>query len=229
MVKSQRQDSRHWLLAILAAIAACALVTAHAADRGRQGSSDSSTQTKQEPLAPSAPPNTEANAPRVRVTTSEGTFIITLFPQRAPISTANFLRYVDEGHYTNTLVHRVVGNFIIQGGGYSAVDNSAKPTHDPIPNESGSGLRNVRGTVGVARSENPHSGSAEFYVNIADNPDLDPVPTRWGYAVFGRVVEGMENIDRMGTAATGSVGPFKKDSPLKPIVIQKIERIAPSK
>src|SRR6202158_6153473 len=167
-----------------------------------------------------------ATAPaRVRVTTSMGPFVIELAPERAPLTVANFLRYVREGHYTNTLIHRVVGNFVIQGGGPAASDMQWKPSHDPVVNESGNGLQNKRGAVGLARSESPHSGNAQFYVNISDNPDLDPVATRWGYAVFGRVVEGMDVVDRIGAAATGSVGPFKSDAPLKPVIIQKVEVI----
>jgi cyclophilin family peptidyl-prolyl cis-trans isomerase len=166
-----------------------------------------------------------ASAPRVRVTTNMGQFVIELAPERAPLTVANFLRYVREGHYTNTLIHRVVGNFVIQGGGHAASDMQLKPSHDPVVNESGSGLQNKRGAVGLARSESPHSGNAQFYVNISDNPDLDPVATRWGYAVFGRVVEGMDVVDRIGAVATGSVGPFKSDAPLKPVIIQKIEEV----
>jgi cyclophilin family peptidyl-prolyl cis-trans isomerase len=95
-----------------------------------------------------------------------------------------------------------------------------------VVNESGSGLQNKRGAVGLARGDSPHSGNAQFYVDIADNSDLDPVATRWGYAVFGHVVEGMDVVDRIGAVATGSLGPFKADAPLKPIVIQKIEEIS---
>jgi cyclophilin family peptidyl-prolyl cis-trans isomerase len=169
-----------------------------------------------------------ANAPRVRVTTSMGQFVIELNPDRAPLTVANFLRYVREGQYTDTLFHRVVGNFVIQGGGHAASDMHLKPAHDPIFNESGNGLQNKRGAVGLARSDAPHSGNAQFYVDIADNPDLDPVATRWGYAVFGRVVEGMDVVDRIGAVATGTVGPFKSDAPVKPIVIEKVEEIMAS-
>jgi cyclophilin family peptidyl-prolyl cis-trans isomerase len=169
-----------------------------------------------------------ANAPRVRVTTSMGQFIIELNPDRAPLTVANFLRYVREGQYTDTLFHRVVGNFVIQGGGHAASDMHLKAAHDSIFNESGNGLQNKRGAVGLARSDAPHSGNAQFYVDIADNPDLDPVATRWGYAVFGRVVEGMDVVDRIGAVATGAVGPFKSDAPIKPIVIEKVEELAAS-
>ncbi|MBX5459595.1 MAG: peptidylprolyl isomerase [Steroidobacteraceae bacterium] len=169
-------------------------------------------------LAPGA-----ALAQSVRVTTNMGSFVIELDAERAPLTVANFLRYVNEGFYTNTLFHRVVGNFVIQGGGHSATDYKLKPTHENVVNESGNGLQNKRGTVGMARSNAPHSGNAQFYINIADNPELDPLPTRWGYAVFGRVTEGMEVIDKIGVVATGAVGPFKSEAPLEPIVIQKIE------
>lgn len=164
-----------------------------------------------------------ALAQSVRVTTNMGSFVIELDAERAPLTVANFLRYVNEGFYTNTLFHRVVGNFVIQGGGHSATDYKLKPTHESVVNESGNGLQNKRGTVGMARSNAPHSGNAQFYINIADNPELDPLPTRWGYAVFGRVTEGMEVIDKIGVVATGAVGPFKSEAPLEPIVIQKIE------
>ena len=164
----------------------------------------------------------------VRVTTNMGEFVIELLPDRAPLTCTNFLRYVKEGYYTGTLIHRVVSNFVIQGGGHDATTYLLKPVHDSIFNESGNGLQNKRGAVGLARSDAPHSGNAQFYVDIADNPDLDPVATRWGYAVFGRVVEGMDVVDRIGAVATGTVGPFKSDAPIKPIVIEKIEEIVAS-
>ena len=175
---------------------------------------------------PSTAPATSATAPtQVRVTTSMGDFVIELIPDRAPLTVTNFLRYVREGFYAGTLFHRVVANFVIQGGGHSAADYKLKPVHDPVFNESGNGLQNKRSMVGLARGESAHSGNAQFYVNLVDNPDLDPLPTRWGYAVFGRVVQGMDVVDRIGVTPTGSMGPFKSDAPLKPVVIQKIEII----
>jgi cyclophilin family peptidyl-prolyl cis-trans isomerase len=173
--------------------------------------------------SPAAPAVTPTNVKAVRVTTSMGTFVIELDAARAPLTVQNFLRYVNEGFYTNTLFHRVVGNFVAQGGGYDAATLKLKPTHEFIVNESGNGLQNTRGTVGMARAGGAHTANSQFYVNIADNTDLDPLPTRWGYAVFGRVTEGMEVIDRMGVVATGSMGELKSDAPLKPIVIEKIE------
>jgi peptidyl-prolyl cis-trans isomerase A (cyclophilin A) len=162
-------------------------------------------------------------ATQVRVTTSMGDFVIEVRMDRAPVTAANFLRYVREGFYNGTLLHRVVANFVVQGGGYDATTRKLKTTHENIVNESGNGLQNKRGAVGLARSEQPHSGNAQFFVDIADNPDLDPVPTRWGYTVFGRVVQGMDVIDRIGETPTGAVGEFKSDSPLKPVVIIKAE------
>jgi cyclophilin family peptidyl-prolyl cis-trans isomerase len=171
---------------------------------------------------------TPSSNPEVRVTTNMGTFVIELYPDRAPLTVADFLSYVREGFYTNTLFHRVVANFVIQGGGHDASPPYAlKPTHPPVDNESGNGLQNKRGAVGLARAAGPHTGNAQFYVNLVDNPELDPLPTRWGYAVFGQVVQGMDVIDRIGVVATGAFGPFKADAPLKPVIIQSIEVITP--
>jgi cyclophilin family peptidyl-prolyl cis-trans isomerase len=161
----------------------------------------------------------------VKITTNMGDIVIELLPDRAPLTVANFLRYVKEGYYTNTLIHRVVANFVIQGGGHDATSYQLKPVHDPIFNESGNGLQNKRSMVGLARSDAPHSGNAQIYFNLVDNPDLDPIPTRWGYAVFARVVQGMDVVDRIGVTPTGAFGPFKSDAPLKPVIIQKVEVI----
>jgi len=168
----------------------------------------------------------EEQPTQVKVTTNMGDFVIELRSDRAPITVANFLRYVREGFYTNTLLHRVIANFVIQGGGHDASTLQLKPTHESVFNEAGNGLQNKRGTVGMARADPPHSGNAQFYVNLVDNPDLDPVPTRWGYTVFGRVVQGMDVIERIGETPTGATGPFKNDAPLKPVIIQKMEIIS---
>jgi len=172
---------------------------------------------------PVAPAVTIPTASAVRVTTNLGVFVIELQADRAPLTTQNFLRYVTEGYYTNTLFHRVVGNFVVQGGGYDASTQKLKATHEYVVNESGNGLQNKRGTVGMARSGPPHSANAQFYVNLADNSELDPLPTRWGYTVFGRVIEGMEVVEKIGVIATGSVGPFKSEAPLKAVIIEKVE------
>ena len=161
-------------------------------------------------------------AERVRVTTNLGAFVIELQRDRAPLTVENFLGYVRSGYYTNTLFHRVIANFVIQGGGVGP-DYKAKPVNKPIANEAGNGLKNLRGTVGLARASGAHTGDCQFYVNVADNADLDPLPTRWGYAVFGRVIEGMEVVDRISVSPTGAAGPFKQEAPIAPVVIQKIE------
>jgi len=173
--------------------------------------------------APAQPAQPAQAAQQVRVSTNMGDFVIELMPDRAPLTVANFVRYVKEAYYSGTLIHRVVANFVIQGGGHSATDLKLKAVHDPVNNESGNGLQNKRGTVGLARGESPHSGNAQFYVNLVDNPDLDPLPTRWGYAVFGKIVQGMDVVDRIGVTPTGASGPFKSDTPLKPVIINKVE------
>lgn len=165
--------------------------------------------------------------PQVKVTTNMGEFVIEVRADRAPLTSANFLRYVREGFYNGTLFHRVVSNFVIQGGGHDAQTMQLKPTHENVFNESGDGLQNKRGAVGLARGDSPHSGNAQFYVDLVDNPDLDPVPTRWGYAVFGRVVSGMDVIEHIGETPTGATGSFKKDAPLKPVIIEKVEILTP--
>jgi peptidyl-prolyl cis-trans isomerase A (cyclophilin A) len=162
--------------------------------------------------------------PYVQVVTSLGSFIIQLNEERSPLTVASFLQYVDEGQYTGTIFHRVVQSFVIQGGGFD-VNYKEKPAPRKTPNESGNGLTNVRGTVGLARTSAPHDGDSQFYINLADNNTLDPNSARWGYAVFGKVVGGMDVVDRIGGQATGPKGPFKEDAPLELIKIERIERI----
>ena len=178
---------------------------------------------------PAAPKAAAAAKPApttfVEVFTSIGNFTLELNAERAPLTVAHFLKYVDQGHYSGTIFHRVVANFVIQGGGF---DSSYKvvPAPTKVVNESGNGLTNERGTVGMARTQDPHGSDAQFYVNLYDNEALDPNKTRWGYAVFGKVTQGMDVVDRIGNVATGSRGPFKEDAPLKPVGIEKIERVA---
>jgi cyclophilin family peptidyl-prolyl cis-trans isomerase len=175
--------------------------------------------------AAAATPAKPASTSFVQVVTSMGNFTLELNAERAPLTVAHFLKYVDQGHYTGTIFHRVIANFVIQGGGF---DSSYKvvPALVKVVNESGNGLTNQRGTVGMARTQDPHSSDAQFYVNLYDNEALDPNKTRWGYAVFGKVVQGMEVVDRIGNVPTGTRGPFKEDAPLQPVVIEKIERAA---
>ena len=165
-------------------------------------------------------------APRVRVETSQGAFVLELDTVRAPLSAENFLRYVRDGFYDGTVFHRVIANFVVQGGGYDAslAERKARAT---IPNESGNGLSNRRGTVGLAREESPHSGSSQFYINLMDNAALDPLPSRWGYAVFGRVVEGMEVVDRIAHMVTGTVASFGADVPVERPIIQRAWVVEP--
>ena len=157
-------------------------------------------------------------APRVHFETSVGNFVVEVDTVRAPITAENFLRYVRDGAYDGTVFHRVIANFVVQGGGYDdrLTLRTARAT---IPNESGNGLSNRRGTLGLAREESPHSGSSQFYINLVDNPALDPLPSRWGYAVFGRVVEGMDVVDRIGYLRTEAVANFGGDVPVdRPLV-----------
>jgi peptidyl-prolyl cis-trans isomerase A (cyclophilin A) len=183
-----------------------------------------SAETQPKPITAGAPA-ASATSPQVQVVTSVGAFTLELNAERAPLTVAHFLKYVDQGHYSGTIFHRVVANFVIQGGGFDA-NNKPIPAPDKVVNESGNGLTNQRSTVGMARSQDPHGGDAQFYVNLYDNEALDPNKTRWGYAVFGKVVQGMDVVDKIGNVATGARGPFKEDAPLQAVVIERIERVA---
>jgi peptidyl-prolyl cis-trans isomerase A (cyclophilin A) len=162
---------------------------------------------------------------QVQVVTSMGNFTIEVLPERSPLTVAQFLKYVDQGFYSGTIFHRVIPNFVIQGGGFDT-NYKLKGAPPKVVNESGNGLTNQRGTVGLARPPEPHGGDCQFYVNLFDNAALDPNQTRWGYAVFGKIVQGMDVVDRIGNVATGSKGPFKEDTPLQEVVIERIERVA---
>src|SRR5688572_21616184 len=157
-------------------------------------------------------------APRVRFETSVGAFVVEVDAVRAPLTAENFLRYVREGAYDGTVFHRVIANFVVQGGGYDE-RLAERAARGQTPNESGNGLSSRRGTLGLAREESPHSGSSQFYVNLGDNAGLDPLPSRWGYAVFGRVVEGMDVLDKIGYMRTETVESFGPDVPVdRPVV-----------
>ena len=159
---------------------------------------------------------------RVRVVTTAGNFVIELDHNRAPRTVDTFLKYVKEDFYSGLIFHRVVAGFIAQAGGYTP-DLMPKDVKENIINESGNGLSNLRGTVGMARSTEPHSATSQFYVNLSDNVDLNPRPTRWGYTVFGKVVEGMEVVDDIGHRPTAGGGPFDRNVPVEPILIERIE------
>jgi cyclophilin family peptidyl-prolyl cis-trans isomerase len=161
-----------------------------------------------------------AETTRVRIETSAGNIVVQMEPGRSPLTVKNFLQYAGEGFYEGTIFHRVVNGFVIQGGGMDK-NLAPKPTRPPIPNESGNGLSNRRGTIAMARTNEPHSADAQFYINLADNIVLDPKPTRWGYTVFGEVVEGLEVVDEIGHRATSARGEFQ-DLPLEPVVITRV-------
>jgi peptidyl-prolyl cis-trans isomerase B (cyclophilin B) len=164
--------------------------------------------------------------PTVVVTTSMGNFVIALDQAKAPKSCENFLRYVDAKHYDGTLFHRVIAGFMVQGGGYDQ-SYERRPTQAPIQNEADNGLKNSRGTVAMARTGDPHSATAQFFVNVVDNKFLDHTGKNdqgWGYTVFGHVTEGMDIVDTIKAVATGAQGPFAKDAPTTPVVIESIRR-----
>jgi peptidyl-prolyl cis-trans isomerase B (cyclophilin B) len=162
----------------------------------------------------------------VDVTTNLGTFSIQLDAAHAPKSVENFLAYVDADHYDNTIFHRVISTFMIQGGGYDPM-YERKPTRAPVQNEADNGLKNTRGTVAMARTGDPHSATAQFFVNVVDNAFLDHKAKDaqgWGYTVFGRVIEGMDVVDKIKAVKTGANGPFAKDAPGELVVIQHVRR-----
>jgi peptidyl-prolyl cis-trans isomerase A (cyclophilin A) len=165
--------------------------------------------------------NGSAWAQKVRLDTSMGEIVIELDAAKAPKSVANFLEYVKAGHYNGTIFHRVIPNFMIQGGGFDA-DMTQKPTRAPIPLESKNGLTNVRGSVAMARTNVPGSATAQFFINIKDNAFLDSAntPDGTGYAVFGKVVTGMDVVDKIWAVPTGNKGPFQ-NVPVTPVVIRK--------
>jgi len=166
-------------------------------------------------------------APRVAVETSEGRFVIALESEAAPKTVENFLAYVTDGAYQGTLFHRVIPGFVVQGGGFRD-DFEPVETRAPIRNEADNGLANERGTVAMARGRGPHSATSQFFINLTANPFLnhrDASRRGWGYAVFGRVVEGMEVVDTIADSPTGAGGPFPRDVPLTPVVIETIERL----
>lgn len=167
--------------------------------------------------------------PHIEMQTSLGTIKLELDGRQAPLTVANFLTLVESGHYDGTVFHRVIPGFMAQGGGYTP-GLKLKETDETIPNESGNGLSNRRGTIAMARTGDPHSANAQFFINVADNERLDPakdaVRGRWGYTVFGQVIEGMEVVDEIVASQTGPGGPFAKDVPVVPVIIKKVTRIS---
>ena len=159
--------------------------------------------------------------------TNHGPITIELDPERAPKTVANFLEYVRAGHFTNTLFHRVIDGFMIQGGGFTP-DFKQKPTRSPVENEAKNGLKNDRYTVAMARTSDPHSATAQFFINVSDNDFLNhrsPDANGWGYCVFGRVVEGTDVVDRIKSVPTGKRG-FHQDVPTDDVIIESAEETA---
>ncbi|BCF88147.1 peptidylprolyl isomerase [Paraburkholderia largidicola] len=158
----------------------------------------------------------------VELHTNHGVIKLELDAEKAPKSVENFLAYVKAGHYDNTVFHRVIDGFMIQGGGFEP-GMTQKPTSTPITNEANNGLKNVKGSIAMARTNDPHSATAQFFINVNDNDFLNhssPTPQGWGYAVFGKVVEGLEVVDAIRKVKTGSKG-FHQDVPVDDVIIEK--------
>lgn len=163
--------------------------------------------------------------PQVEFQTTQGNFVVELNPALAPISVKNFLSYVKEGHYSNTLFHRVINGFMVQAGGFTE-GMQQKPVHAPIALESKNGLKNIKGSIAMARTNDPNSATAQFFINVADNSALDyPGRDGYGYAVFGKVIAGMEVIDKIRTTPTTAQG-MHFNVPVTPIIIQSAKQIA---
>lgn len=163
--------------------------------------------------------------PVVLMNTSMGEIEIELFQDKAPLTVANFLMYVNKGFYNGTIFHRVIGNFMVQGGGFMP-GMKEKGTSAPVKNEAGNGISNKRGTVAMARTMDVHSATAQFFINVVDNPFLDyksPTNEGFGYCVFGRVIKGMDTVDKIRKVQTGNHG-FFQDVPLKDVVINKVSK-----
>lgn len=171
--------------------------------------------------------------PKVIMKTTDGDIVIELYAEKSPVTVANFLEYVDAGYYDGTVFHRVISNFMIQGGGFTT-EMKEKPTRDPIVNESSNKLHNTRGTLAMARTSDPNSATAQFFINQRSNLRLDWTPGNEGYAVFGEVIEGMQVVDIIALSETGAAsvttsrGPAVfQDVPVKPVVVISASRMAP--
>ena len=166
--------------------------------------------------------------PHIEMQTSLGTIKLELDGKQAPLTVAHILQLVDSGSYDGTVFHRVIPGFMVQGGGFTP-GLKLKEATVTIPNESGNGLSNLRGTIAMARTGDPHSANSQFFINVADNDRLDPAKDamrgRWGYTVFGVVIEGMEVIDEIVNSKTGPGGQFAKDVPVVPVIIKKVSRV----
>ena len=173
----------------------------------------------------SVAPAMAAGPVRVKLATSSGDIVLELYPEHAPKTVANFVQYVKDQHYDGTIFHRVIDNFMIQGGGFDG-SFAQKKTRAPVVHEgrealASGGLRNVVGTVAMARTNDPQSATAQFFINVKDNAFLDPSAQSWGYTVFGKVVSGMDVVNKIKTTPTGASGPFPSDVPKTTIIINK--------
>ena len=165
-----------------------------------------------------------ADAPRVLIKTSMGEITVSLDADKAPLTVANFLAYVDAGFYDDTIFHRVIPGFMIQGGGLDR-DMNKKTTREPVENEAKNGLKNVRGSIAMARTGDPHSATAQFFINHKDNPNLDyPSFDGWGYAVFGEVTDGMQVVDAIAAVPTGAQS-GRRDVPRETVLIESVTRL----
>jgi peptidyl-prolyl cis-trans isomerase B (cyclophilin B) len=177
------------------------------------------------PLLVMADEPAQSENPNVILHTNHGTITVELFENDAPKSVANFLQYARDGHYDGTLFHRVIDNFMIQGGGFDT-DFNQKNTREPIENEADNGLKNERGTLAMARTNDPHSATSQFFINVADNDFLNHRGKQsgqtWGYAVFGRVIDGMDVVDSIRGVPTGTHG-FHRDVPEQPVILERVE------
>ena len=183
-------------------------------------------------LGAAAVPNGALAAdPQVDVRTNLGTIRLELYPAKAPKTVENFLQYVKDGHYDGTAFHRVINGFMIQGGGYEGGTYREKKTRPPVPNEAKNGLKNDLGTIAMARTPDPHSASAQFFINVSNNDFLNAERAQdgWGYAVFGKVVSGMDVVLKIAKTPTGSGGPFRSDVPKQPVVIESMTVVGAKK
>lgn len=162
--------------------------------------------------------------PHIQFETTEGKIVLELDGRRAPVTVRNFLELIDSGYFDGTVFHRVISRFMIQGGGFTA-DLKPREPEGFIFNESGNGMENMRGTIAMARTSDPHSAKAQFFISVKNNSSLNPQPDSWGYAVFGYVIEGMDVVDAISKMRTGPGGQFSQDVPIVPIVIKKASRV----
>ena len=182
---------------------------------------DAPTKSKKKPTTPAETTMSTTN-PKILLETSEGNITLELDAVKAPKTVANFVAYVKAGHYDGLIFHRVIKDFMVQGGGYGKDGRTEKQTRASIENEGGNGLPNVRGSIAMARTNDPHSATAQFFINHADNDFLNAgARGQWGYAVFGKVTEGMDIVDAIANAPTGRTPPFGQDMPVTKVVIKK--------